>query len=266
MATTTIDGTNSRFVTGANQFAFTNDGSASETLNVTEDGFLISTGTDAGAVRLGTNWGKWKVDIAGTVFSKEATGILLEQGGSGIATAVLKFKDDASVSGVIGLDIRSDAILTNAGRISGSDVAITVSGAHVFSITNSGTILGDIREQAVIAKTEITNSGLIDGAITLGDMSNTLMVTARGRVTGNVNLAGGADVVENAGELGQISTGSDADTVKNSGSIASLITAAGNDVVINNGFIGAVDLGDGNDFIPVAVAKTSYPTATAATR
>lgn len=247
MATTTINGTNGRIVTGANQFAFTNDGSANETLNVTEDGFLISTGTDAGAVRLGSNFGKWKVDVAGTILSQQATGILLEQGGAGNATAVFNFKDEASVSGVTGLDIRSDAILTNAGTISGSAFAITVSGAQVFSINNSGTIIGDIREQAVIAETKITNSGLIDGAITLGNMSNTLIVTAKGRITGNVNLAGGADVLENAGELGQISTGSGADKVKNSGSIATLITAAGDDVVINDGFIGSVDLGGGND-------------------
>jgi hypothetical protein len=124
MATTTINGTNGRFVTGANKFAFSNDGSASETLIVTEDGFLFSTGAAAGAVRLGSDFGKWKVDIAGTVFSKEATGILLEQGGT--TTAVFDFKSGASVSGVTGLDIRSDAILTNAGTISGSAFAITV--------------------------------------------------------------------------------------------------------------------------------------------
>lgn len=245
MATTTINGTNGRLVTGANQYAFSNDGSANETLNVTEDGFLISTGTDAGAVRLGSNFGKWKVEIAGTVLSQQATGILLEQGGN--TTAVFDFKEDASVSGVTGLDIRSDATLTNAGTISGSAYAITVSGAQVFSIKNSGTIIGDIRELAVIAETKITNSGLIDGAITLGDMNNTLIVAAKGRITGNVNLAGGADVLENAGEIGQISTGSGADKVTNSGSIASLNTSTGNDVVVNTGFIGSVDLGDGND-------------------
>jgi Ca2+-binding RTX toxin-like protein len=247
MATTTINGTNGRFVTGAGQFAFSNDGSANETLNVTEDGFLISTGTGAGAVRLGSNFGKWRVDVDGTILSADAAGILLEQGGAGNATATFNFRDDANVSGVTGLDIRSDAILTNAGTISGSAFAINVSGAQVFSINNSGSIIGDIREQAVIAETKITNSGLIDGAITLGDMSNTLIVGGKGRITGNVNLAGGADVLENAGVLGQFSTGSGADKVRNSGTIATLITAGGDDVVVNTGSIGSVDLGDGND-------------------
>lgn len=244
MATTTINGTNGRFVTGANEYAFSNDGGGSEALAVTSDGFLISTGTSAGAVRLG-NIGRWKVDIQGAVFSKEAAGILLES--VSFETAVFKFTDDASVGGVTGLDLRSSATLTNAGTISGSANAIVLSGGQDFSITNSGTILGNIVAQLAPAQTMITNSGLIDGAITLGDLSNTLIVTAAGRITGNIIMAGGGDVLENAGVLGQVSTGSDADKVKNSGTIASLITGVGNDTVTNTGSIGTVDLGDGND-------------------
>jgi Ca2+-binding RTX toxin-like protein len=241
MATTTINGTNGRFVTGANEYAFSD---TTETLIVTSDGFLISTGIAAGAVRLG-NIGRWKVDIQGTVFSKEAAGILLES--VNFETAVFKFTDDARVSGVTGLDLRSSATLTNAGTISGSTNAIVLSSGEDFSITNSGSILGNIVASLAPAQTKITNSGLIDGAITLNDLSNTLIVTAAGRVTGNILMSGGADVLENAGLLGQVSTGSDADKVKNSGTIASLVTGAGNDTVTNTGSIGSVDLGDGND-------------------
>jgi hypothetical protein len=154
-----------------------------------------------------------------------------------------------TISGTVGItDIASGQILTlkNLGTIAGQFHAVEWDGAAL--ITNSGTMQGDL-VQTTAGATTITNSGMIDGAITLEDGVNKL--TNSGTIHDAVTSSGGATTLSNTGELFSVALGGGADTFTNSGKghVADTVDLGdGANKLTNSGTIdGAVTLGGDND-------------------
>jgi hypothetical protein len=99
-------------------------------------------------------------------------------------------------SGGAGVDIHgTGSSLHNSGAIDGYGVGVYISAGAGASntIVNDGTISGGtFAIEAIGGNVSVTNSGLIQGAVSLGAGNNTLTI-AGGSITGLVDLGGGDD-------------------------------------------------------------------------
>jgi len=161
---------------------------------------------------------------------------------------IMTVKNQGTIASIVAgdraIEWDGSAIITNTGEIDGD--LIVLSGALPSSITNGGTIQGDIT--GMNGNETVKNSGLITGNIALSDGDN--LLTNSGTLSGNLTLGAGNDVVNNTGTItGKIALSDGDNLLTNSGTLSfSLTGGAGNDVVNSTGTItGVVFLAGGNN-------------------
>jgi Ca2+-binding RTX toxin-like protein len=187
------------------------------------------------------------VAVAGMVVGY--VGVLLGQGGR-----LLHVQTGGSVTGTNdAVRITSDSgYVTNSGTIAGESAIHSLAETGTLSVTNSGTLQalnGCVVAEAALdlhnsgsliavsvavvgnGESQITNTGLIDGAIFLSDFDDQLINT--GMITQQILMGDGQDLVDSTGGriLGQVTLGT------------------GNDTFIGGGFADIVTGRDGQDDI-----------------
>jgi hypothetical protein len=240
-----ITDTTSVLVTTANTNAFNGDSAGADSLTVGAAAYLIATGSGVSRGALLAPTGAWKVTVNGTIVSKNWEALILDGGNT--ANSTITVGADGELGGGInsyGLVMYSAATVKNAGTINGANgISIVTPAGTITSITNTGVITGagggytSINGGAADGIVSLTNSGLIQGPVSLGSGSNTIKNT--GQIRGDVFLGIGNDVVTNSGTVvGQFSLGGGNDTFKG-GNLAETVDAGtGSD---------NVNLGGGND-------------------
>jgi serralysin len=217
-----------------------------------------------------------RLSIDGTVGSNDLSGIHLPTGGATIVIGKGGYVSGLSGQG-IAVFLASD--ITNAGTIAGTTGIVMVAAGNVINnaglirgtssngidfqslsagsnvLVNSGTISSDT--SAIVSGLQndtITNTGLLAGAVLLGNGINVL--TNDGGITGLVTVGTGNDTVTNQvhGVIGgDLTLGDGVNTVTNDGTITGLVTAGtGNDTVTNHvhGVIGGgLNVGGGNNTV-----------------
>jgi serralysin len=212
-----ITAQNSIFTTTDDAFA----GTGPDTLLVDADAYLITTLNSGDGANL---TGSWTVTINGAVTSFGNAGIgLLIDGGSTVSKVTIgsagnvsssnfgmefggtgSVTNKGSVSGFFAaiIDLSDDVTYKNSGVVESNSVSIQVSSSSfgAFNLVNSGTIIGEVKALSPNAPVKITNSGLIEAIVNLGDAADTLVnfvkhgkLIKSGTITGTVNLGAGDD-------------------------------------------------------------------------
>lgn len=217
--------------------AFSSDNLGADSLTVDAGAYLIATGASGeGAFLAGT--GTWTVTVNGAVTSQQSAAIVLE--GGILTTSKITIGTEGSAGGYHGVALGSAATLSNAGSIRGlgasgygvlitGDSKTTISNKGIIegidnsifdngmsndTVTNSGTLIGDIHLSTGTNK--LANSGTIQGNYSGGSNADTL--TNSKTITGTVTLGNGTNLLTNAGSIGgTVSGGTGADTLTNSG-------------------------------------------------
>lgn len=246
MAVYTIKNSNS-----VNSFAdaFDSDSAAADTLTVEQSGFLYTAGAGKYGARLAAT-GAWKVTINGVITSKQFVGLALME--ENTASSSITIGTEGEVCGApnsAGVLLASAATLTNSGAITGgTGILIFNTGAH--TITNKGqiTAIGGsmlaIRDVNGVSDDSITNSGTIVGELLLGDGKNKVANTG---VMGDVTVGSGDDSVTNSKQMQAVVLGDGVNTLTNSGVLEGDVTGgAGADKITNSkDLVGNIDLGGG---------------------
>jgi RTX calcium-binding nonapeptide repeat (4 copies) len=125
--------------------------------------------------------------------------------------------------------------LVNTGTIRAGDGVAILGNASVETITNSGTIIGNLLLAA--GADRVTNAGLIRGAVDLGTGAD-VVNTIEGRITGSITGGLGNDTVLGGAAGEAISGGADNDRLAGNG---------GDDVLLGGLGLDALSGGAGND-------------------
>jgi len=149
----------------------------------------------------------------------------------------------------IAIDGGTDAYtITNSGHLYSDGInAITMAGSGTHTLKNAGLIDGFVIDNATNANDIVTNSGTINGDVTLNDGVNKF--TNTGDLGGSIGSGSGNDVFTNSGHVfGAIVDTGGNNSLSNKGHIDSGATfSGGNNTLSNTGTIGDVLLGSGND-------------------
>lgn len=267
MAIFKITSVDSKFITNAVEHAFSSDTAGPDTLIVEQSAFLIATGADGlGAFLAASNL--WTVTISGSVFSKQAAGLFLQDAGTAKITVGAEGEIHGSLNAI---ESHGSITLTNSGLIDADLIAFSNSIDGTNTISNTGTIRGGSGALSLASLNDkVTNSGTLVGKVQLGEGNNSL--TNSGLIDGDINAGDGNDTIKNTGriigslvELGEgnnsltnsnrieseVSLGSGNDTVINSGTIfGPMSLSGGNNKLTNSGTIGVqISAGTGNDVI-----------------
>ena len=237
-------------------------------ITVGETGNLV--GNDDFALYLGSNsltndtFGSIALETAGsitsyqrgTVFMFNAFSASLNNSGTITSHGAESFYSSA----VMFYDVRN-AYFDNSGliqrtKVSGGETyGATVSfyqGTNNVVATNSGTIVSydlAVNSDALVSET-FTNTGEIYGRV---ELSDTVGGTFKnfGFVDGNVNTAGGNDIVTNSGSISgvlDLGTGDDTYTASNTGLVSGgILGGSGNDTLTGGENADFMDGGDDND-------------------
>lgn len=251
----TINSTNSVFSTTA---AALNQ-ATSETINILNDGFLISSVGDG--LALGGVSQTYIVTVDGAVESLSPSSFAGMSLLGTSSTATITVNQSGRVfGGGQGIYVEGLASITNHGSILSNGFAVEYVGIGVndFTIDNTGQILsrGSQAIRVFQAGTHtITNSGLISSsaglAINSTDAAAIELITNTGIIIGGLDLGGGDDQVhtQNGTIRGTISLGDGNDTFDGSTLADTVMGGLNNDTL--NGFGGndSLDGGDGSDVI-----------------
>lgn len=248
MATFKITSATSVYTGGFADQAFGEDTAGADTLVVDPSAYLIANGAFSFGAALAAT-GAWKVTVNGSI-SGDLAGIALFSGNT--ASSTITIGADGQVGGVqFAVLAASSAVIKNSGVIIGAFDGIAIQTAGTRAITNSGLIKGtdfSIIDDDGLSNDKVTNSGTLDGAVSLGGGNDTLKNS--GTINGNVLLGDGTDTLTNSGIItGLISAGSGTNKITNSGTITGQITTgSGDDTLTNSNTItGLVDLGGGTN-------------------
>lgn len=220
-------------------------------ISVTQDGVVWDSFSSA----LGLQGGAYTLTVAGTLVSTVSYGAVFQA----VALPNIVQKVTVSATGSIsgssaGILALNGLTLTNAGLIEGLGGVLGGNTLDKFTITNSGIIRGGAFGHAINLQGAgvhtITNSGRLEGAVSLGNGIDT--VTNSGAILNHVNFHDGNDVLTNSKYIaGGAYMGRGNDKLTNSGKMNSVADLSdGNDVLINSGTIhGAVSAGSDNDTV-----------------
>jgi len=243
--------------------AFASDTLATaDSLIVDADAFLISSG---GIGAYLSNTDAWTVTINGFIVSRADRGLLLA--GGNFATSTISIGSTGEVGGrSIAMAIASPATLNNYGEITARDYAVYLTGAGTHTINNksTGTISAStgglnfaILDDTNLSIEKVSNSGVINGNISLGGNNDTLTNGATATINGRTELGEGTNKLTNKGVMKEVQGGSGTDTIVNSGTLQAVNTFGGNDTfynyattttgVVAGTVLNSILMGDGTD-------------------
>lgn len=221
-----------------------------DTLTIASDGFV---GGGLGGIYCDSPLGSsgYNIFVNGYVLGNGSTavGIQAATSGAGVtnitvgSTGVIQVRGGGANS----MAINGVESLNNSGTITndGGD-AVRLDPVSTTTIINSGTISAGASGRAILASSlfdgtdTVTNSGLINGIVSLGGLVDTVTNTGNGRITKSVLLGAGADQYTG-------SAGSFVDTVFGDAGNDTLRGGGGNDI-LNGGLDGDTIFGGlGND-------------------
>ena len=131
--------------------------------------------------------------------------------------------------------VNTGTINVTGGATTGMAVS-TQNGVASVSLTNSGTITAQTAIQYSGTAANITNTGIVNGAVQLGDYNNTIL--NNGTINGAVVLGNGTNTLDSGGFInGSVYLGTGSDTVYLSKGNATVFLAAGTHVVTAAGGI-----------------------------
>ncbi len=148
-------------------------------------------------------------------------------------------------NGIFGDILLGDGInsVTNSGMIGSKDGVLIVGGtifggAAADTVTNSGTIFGDVALDA--GTNTVSNTGLIVGGVVLLEGADKFTNAGKGVIKGDVDVGNGLDIVTNSGIIeGFVDLGDGANTFTNSKTIVGNVTSgSGGDTITNSGVLG----------------------------
>jgi len=244
-----LTATNLLSATGPGPLFYVNVGS-NNSLTVDDGAFLHST--SAQTVRLGANTGAWTVTVNGQLISDGDDAIWLQgtdtvlgpQSKITIGAEGSLYNKDTSLSDPTVLADQALALVNNGSIVNGSGETISFDNYGISSLVNTGTITAALTYDAVRALNasaiSITNSGTITGNIHLGDGTNTISTTAT--IAGTILTGAGNDklTVGAAGRTETVNLGngsnnlSNAGIIENDGTGVSYYGSTGSDTVTNS--------------------------------
>ena len=248
-ATAIVDGA----VTTVGAMAIRSTGAVFPSLIIGPGGTVTNAGIGNGgspAVSLSGSGGFYALN-AGAITSG-AIGISLSNG-SNISG---RFDNSGEIFGRFegGYAFVSDARIdiSNSGRISG-DTGLEIEGdiavGGIVTIDNSGVIAGEMGILAYLLDfIAITNTGLIQGAVSLGSGSGTLD-TRHGEIEGPISLGAGNDLFNGSAQGDDVSGNDDNDTLRGNLGNDTLLGDAGFDTLYGNGGHDSLDGGGRADLI-----------------
>lgn len=246
MATYRITTGNSVTTNTTGDHAFDDGTAGADTLIVDPGAYLKAMGAASHGALLGGT-GNWNVTVNGFVGSTMFSAMVLSEN----VKANVTIGSAGEINGAItGLVLGAQTTVTNAGNIIGQDRGISMGGAGSLVLKNAGLVRGDysIFDSDGFSTDKVTNSGTLDGIVSLGGRDDTL--TNSGNISEIVDTGTGNDSVVNAKTgtiVGMVDLGDGNDKFTNAGNIADRLQCGdGNDTVTNSGNIGyTVSLGDG---------------------
>jgi hypothetical protein len=188
-------------------------------------------------------------EVTGAYFAGSSSSNTITNTGSiqsgidfGTSTGTNKVTNSGTIGGTFAMGLAADTLDNAKGTIS----ANVIMGNGLNTAKNSGTIGGLFEGGA--DKDTVTNSGLMQFAVSLGDGDNVL--TNSGIIGSHLSTGGGNDTVKSTNEIqGSVDLGNGKNSFTNSGSVGTTVTTgAGDDSVTNSGTIGnTVTLGSGKN-------------------
>ncbi len=218
-----------------------------DTLIVDAGAFLISNDPAAGSAGASlANTGAWAAAINGIVIG--TNGIVLAAGNAAASTIAVGAAATISGTGSHGVVARSSVAINNAGSIVGAVNGISIEGGAASSIKNSGSVIGTsyaIFDFSGLSNDTVSNTGLISGDVDLAGGANTL--TNSGSITGRYAGGVGNDGLTNTKTIsGYVDLGAGTNKLSNSGGIGADGAgvsvrggATGSDSVTNSGTMSA---------------------------
>lgn len=241
----------SRSTTQPGDHAFNSDSALADTLNVGSGVSLTTTGAGSRGALLAPT-GAWTVNVDGRIFSENSIGLDLAAGNTASST----IKNSGTVEGEeAAIAVRSSAEIVNSGKVVGTVNGVTIHNGGTHAVANSGLIRGDsfsIIDVNGLSNDKVTNSGTLDGAVSLGGGANDLINS--GIIEGAVSGGNGTDAFRNSNTIfGDVSLGGGTNTLTNENRFALIegnaVGGSGNDTINNFGgtITGTVFLGDGTN-------------------
>lgn len=262
MATYKITPETSLFSKADGVSLFNNGSTSADTLTIDDGAYIIATGAGSVGAELASP-GAWTANINGSIYSEDGYGVWL-RGGAANSTI------NVGATGSIGSRNHSAIVMADTGTIKNAgsiiaDDAIVFSGGAKHAIVNTGTIaaidnkaVSSIVDNTFIGATTITNSGTIDGHVSLANGNN--IVTNTGIFTQTLLTGDGNDTVTNNGSIMGVHLGNGVNkyTATSALSFVSLFSAgAGNDTVSTAGVIENLSLGDGVNKLTISKTGSS---------
>ena len=241
----------SRSTTQPGDHAFNLDSALADTLNVGSSVSLTAMGAGSRGALLAPT-GAWTVNVDGKIFSENSIGIDLAAGNTAFSTI--------NIRGTVGgeeaaIAVRSSAEIVNSGKVVGTVNGVAIQNGGTHAVANSGLIRGDsfsIIDVNGLSNDKVTNSGTLDGAVSLGGGTNELVNS--GTIEGAVSGGNGTDAFRNSNTIfGDVSLGGGTNTLTNENRFALIqgnaVGGSGNDTINNFGgtITGTVFLGDGTN-------------------
>ncbi len=180
---------------------------------------------------------------AGTIGSTAGDAIDVVATGS---EGLVDIQNDGIVNGAnIAISVDGAGQVVNNGLVSSAGIGITQLGAAastaLFSLVNgaTGVIVGGYNAQGSLITEQVNNSGIVNGAIALGDADGASFTNqAAGRLTGAAVGSGGSVTFGDG----------DGDKFLNVGTMGALVWGNGDAAyALNYGVMGGITLGDGDD-------------------
>ncbi|WP_262689391.1 hypothetical protein [Kordiimonas aestuarii] len=182
---------------------------------------IIAASTTAQVINSGTI-------IAADTYNTGSIGIYQDDTRS---TEILNTGDIIADYGIRIYYAYSGATIINEGTITGSRYGVYAISSNDISLSNSGTINGDIYISASYGQTAtVTNTGTINGTVTLA-FSDNIFDTSTGIVTGAVHGGSGRDSITGSARHDVIDGGSGNDTLIGGAGDDTLASGSGNDIL-----------------------------------
>ena len=241
--------TKARLTTQPGDHAFNLDSPLADTLNVSASTGLTAMGAGSRGALLAPT-GAWTVNLDGKIFSENSVGIDLAAGNTAVSTINIR----GGVGGEeAAIAVRSSAIIENSGKVVGTVNGIVIENGGRHTVVNSGLIRGENFSIIDLGLSEdrVTNSGTLDGAVSLGGGTNRL--TNSGTIDGALSGGNGTDAFTNTNAIfGNVSLGDGTNTLNNENRLARIqgdaVGGSGDDTITNLGTItGTVLLGGGTN-------------------
>lgn len=168
---------------------------------------------------------------------------------------ILAAKDESRELSSNGLIVLSDLAASNAGTLTGGDIAFSKN--NTLNNETTGVINSNITTGT--QESIIDNQGVLAGNVSLVGFTDTLNNAAEGKVTGNVNISNWGNVINN-GLIGGKVTASQHSTIVNEGVVTGGVGLSGGGVLGNSGALNTqdgIDIGGGSYLINLAGGKIS---------